>query len=57
MKGTGLWQKSDMTSKYRTIFFIITRHYKWEDIEIEAGRYVAGRLQIFPAWNTVQQLW
>ena len=34
----GYGTKSDMTSKYGTIFFIVTRHYKWEDFEIEADR-------------------
>ena len=28
-----------MTSKYGTNFFIIIRHYKWEDCEIDADRY------------------
>ena len=38
LKVLGYGTKSDMTSKYGTIFIIITRHYKWEDFEIEAGR-------------------
>ena len=36
LKVLGYGTKSDMTSKYGTIFFIIIRHYKWEDFEIEA---------------------
>ena len=38
LKVLGYDTKSDMTSKYSTIFFIITRHYKLEDFEIEADR-------------------
>ena len=38
LKVLGYDTKSDMTSIYGTIFFIITRHYKWEDFEIEADR-------------------
>ena len=34
----GYGTKSDMTSTYGTIFFIITRDYKWENFEIEADR-------------------
>ena len=34
----GYGTKSDMTSKYDTNFFIIIRHYKWEDFEIDADR-------------------
>ena len=34
LKVLGYGTKSDMTSKYGTIIFIITRHYKWEDFEI-----------------------
>ena len=36
LKVLGYHTKSDMTSKYGTIFFIITRRYKWENFEIEA---------------------
>ena len=38
LKVLGLDTKSNMTSKYGTIFFIIIRHYKWEDFEIDADR-------------------
>ena len=38
LKILGYDTKSDMTSKYGTIFFIIIRHYKWEDFKIEADR-------------------
>ena len=38
LKVLGYNTKSDMTSKYGTIFFIIIRHYKREDFEIEADR-------------------
>ena len=31
-------RRSDMTSKYGTNLFIIIRHYKWEDWEIDADR-------------------
>ena len=34
----GLDTKSDMTSEHVTNFFIIIRHYKWEDCEINAYR-------------------
>ena len=38
LKVLGYDTKNNMTSKYDTIFFIITHHYKWEDFEIEADR-------------------
>ena len=38
LKVLGLDTKSDMTSKYFTHFFIIIRHYKWEDFEIHSDR-------------------
>ena len=31
------------------MFFIIIRHYKWEDCEIDASRYDPGRLPLSPA--------
>ena len=42
LKVLGYDTKSDMTSKYGTIFFIITRHYKWEDFEIDFPRFSAA---------------
>ena len=30
--------RSNMTPKYGTGFFIIIRHYKWEDYEIDADQ-------------------
>ena len=38
LKVLGYDRKSDMTSKYGTIYFIIICYYKWEDFEIEADR-------------------
>ena len=38
LKVVGYVTKIDMTCKYGTIFFIITRHYKWEDFKIDADR-------------------
>ena len=49
--------KSDTTSKYGTISFIIIHHYKCEDFEIDADWLVAGLLKDFPRRNTFQQLW
>ena len=36
LKVLGLDTKSDMASKYVTNLFIIIRHYKWEDLEIDS---------------------
>ena len=46
--------RSNMTSKYGTNYFIIIRHYKWEDCEIDADRRFAIRLQDFSCRNTFQ---
>ena len=48
LKVLGYDTKSDMTSKYGTIFFIIISHLKWEDFGIEADRLLTAS-KIFPA--------
>ena len=37
--------RSNMTTKYGTNYFIIKRHYKWEDCELNAVRQADVSLQ------------